>query len=204
MAILSVPTLLIVVATLVRIITPTSETSRNTGFSKESSCTSVEAIPLCAKLGYVNTTFPNLRGHKTAEEANQELSHFLALVSTGCSNAIMHLLCSIYAPMCIQEFLELKYPPCKNLCEYVKNGCAETLLLEFGYSWPPGPHLDCENYEQNKLCFGPKDPSILEIPSLVNSKLQSKLLATIITTSCSLQILTHHKISQQLHCLPLL
>lgn len=138
----------------------------------EMTCESVEAIPLCAELGYVNTTFPNLRGHTTPEEANEELSHFSALIYTGCSNAIVHLLCSIYAPVCIQEFVYLKYryPPCKSLCEYVKNGCADTLLQNFGYSWPPGPHLNCYNYdtvEQNSLCFGPDDPSTLELPSII-------------------------------------
>jgi hypothetical protein len=135
------------------------------------SCLPVETVPLCANLGYPNTTFPNMRGHTTPEEANEELAHFLALVDTGCSNAIVHLLCAIYAPMCIQKYLEqrLVFPPCKNLCEYVRDGCADTLLEEFGYSWPPGPHLDCHIYQSavdNQLCFGPADPSILEMPSI--------------------------------------
>lgn len=166
---------LTLMTTLVRDTTPTGDDiMRNSGTNEKLSCIPVEAIPLCAELGYENTTFPNLRGHTTPEAANEELSHFLALISTGCSNAIVHLLCSIYAPVCIQRFSELRYPPCKNLCEYVKHGCADTLLQEFGYTWPPGPHLDCYNYdtaEKNSLCFGPGDPSILEIPPLIKCKL---------------------------------
>ena len=138
-------------------------------------CVSAESVPLCAELGYVNTTFPNLRGHTTPEEANKELAHFSALIYTGCSNAIVHLLCSIYAPVCIQEYPDFIYPPCKNLCEYVKNDCAATLLQTFGINWPPGPHLDCHNYqtvEQNRLCYGPSDPSIIKLPPFVECKLQ--------------------------------
>ena len=151
--------------------TTENEMTRNPG-SDELSCVSVETVPLCANLGYVNTTFPNLRGHTSPDEANEELSHFLALISTGCSNALVYLLCSIYAPMCIQKY-NFKYPPCKHLCEFVRDGCADTLLLDFGYSWPPGPHLDCQNYDtvqDNKLCFGPSDPSTLKSPPIKNSK----------------------------------
>lgn len=166
----TVPAFLIVVTILVRGTIPTSDISRNSESSEKPSCVSIEAIPLCAELGYENTTFPNLRGHSTAQEANDELSHFLALISTGCSSAIVHLLCSIYAPMCIEEFPELKYPPCRRLCEYVEEGCTETLMLVFGYSWPPGPHLNCYIYDDNQLCFGPKDPSTLAIPFHVKCK----------------------------------
>ena len=133
-------------------------------------CVSAEVIPLCSELGYHNTTFPNLRGHTTPKEANEELSHFSALIQTGCSNAIVHLLCSIYAPMCIDKFPNLKYPPCRNLCEQVRDGCASILLQKFGYSWPPGPHLNCSTYETtttNHLCFGPTDPSTLKLPSII-------------------------------------
>lgn len=167
------PVILIVVTILVKGTIPTSDISRNGASSDRDSCTSVEAIPLCTDLGYVNTTFPNLRGHTTAEEANEELAHFLGLVSTGCSNAIVHLLCSIYAPMCIQEYPDMKFPPCRNLCEHVANGCSETFMLVSGYNWPPGPHLDCYNYDDrdtNSLCFGPQDLSILEIPFHMSSK----------------------------------
>ncbi len=159
---------LLILLTISVIITKT-DAMRTTGSDEYSSCESVEAVPLCANLGYANTTFPNLRGHKTPEEANEELSHFMGLISTGCSSAIVHLLCSIYAPMCIQKFSNLKYPPCKNLCESVRDGCADLLLHNFGYSWPPGPHLDCQNYDtvqENKLCFGPSDPSTLKIPPI--------------------------------------
>lgn len=153
-------------------VAPTDDMVRS---SQKLSCLSVDEVPLCADLDYINTTFPNLRGHATPEEANEELAHFLALIYTGCSNAIVHLLCSIYAPVCLEEFSEqrLKFPPCKHLCEYVRDGCADTLLQKFGYSWPPGPHLDCHQYESvedNQLCFGPPDPSILKIPPIIKCK----------------------------------
>lgn len=164
--------LLIAVAVIVQEVAPSDDIMRNTG-SKLSCMLVEEQVPLCADLGYINTTFPNLRGHTTPGEANEELAHFLALIYTGCSNAIVHLLCSIYAPVCLEDFPNLMYPPCKHLCEYVQHGCAETLQQVFRYNWPPGPHLDCRKYktfEENQLCFGPRDPSILKIPTIIKCK----------------------------------
>lgn len=170
--------LLIAVTIMTQEVAPTDDIMRNTG-SKLSCMPVEEEVPLCANLGYINTTFPNLRGHTTPEEANEELAHFLALIYTGCSNAIVHFLCSIYAPVCLQEYSTLTYPPCKHLCEYVRDGCAETLMQVFSYSWPPGPHLDCHNYdsvEENQLCFGPPDPSILEIPPIIKCEYRIRCL----------------------------
>lgn len=151
---------------------------RNAESSEESSCVSVEAVPLCADLGYVNTTFPNLRGHATPEETIEELSHFLGLIHTRCSNAIVHLLCSIYAPMCIDKFPNLRYPPCNSLCEYVKDDCIDILLEKFLIKWPPGPHLDCDLYDESDLCFGPRDPSILRLPQLIKCKSSRVLVSS--------------------------
>ena len=49
----------------------------------------------------------------------------------------------------------------------VRNGC-EARLREFGVAWPP--HLDCDQYS-NGLCFGPPDPSEIEIPQSVLDQL---------------------------------
>ena len=131
---------------------------------------SVEAVPLCTDVGYENATFPNLRKHATPEEANNELNDFLALIHTRCSNAIMHLLCPIYAPMYIDKFPKLRYPPCNSLCEYVKEDCIDILLEKFQIEWPPAPHLDCDLYDESPLCFGPEDPSSLRLPQLIQCK----------------------------------
>lgn len=137
---------------------------------------SVEAVPLCTDVGYENATYPNMRGHATPEEAKKELDHFLALIHTRCSNAIVHLLCSIYAPMYTDKYPELRYPPCNSLCEYVKDDCTNILLEKFQIKWPPGPHLDCGLYDESPLCFGPEDPSILRLPQLIKCK-SSRVLA---------------------------
>ena len=138
-------------------------------------CQSVQSIPLCRNLGYNNTSFPNIRGHLTPEEANEELAHFDGLIGSGCSNAIVHLLCSIYSPPCLQDFPKLKYPPCKHLCEHVRDGCAATMHQHSSFNWPPGPHLNCSNYvsvQNNHLSFCPPDLSILKIPrTSINRKL---------------------------------
>lgn len=93
-------------------------------------------------LGWTSTSFPNFRNHKTHQEADRELRDFQYLVNTGCSNAIVHLLCSVYAPYCDKDFPQIRLRPCRELCQHVREGC-EDIFMAFGYSWPE--HLDCNN-----------------------------------------------------------
>lgn len=125
-----------------------------------------DLVPLCSNLGYNHTTFPNYRG-LDAKETNEELSDLRTLIRTNCSNAILHLLCSIYAPPCMPAYPGWRYPPCKSLCEYVENGCGAVFKLISGYEWPPNQNLNCSRYttyEQNHLSFCPPDPTVLQIP----------------------------------------
>ena len=50
----------------------------------------------------------------------------------------------------------------------VRDGC-EARLGEFGFAWPP--HLDCDQYSNDSLCFGPPDPIEVEIPHSVREQL---------------------------------
>lgn len=183
----------VMLLTLLICITVTSANVQDriiTGSQNEVVCQSVQSVPLCQELGYDNTSFPNLRGHLTAKEANEELAHFEALIETGCSNAIVHLLCSIYAPPCMQAYSNLRYPPCKSLCEHVRDGCAATLRQYSNYDWPPGPHLNCSNYakaENNHLCFGPTDLSILKIP---RTSVKCKLLVLSCLTALEVHLIS--------------
>ena len=122
-------------------------------------CEPIVDVVFCTDVGYKNCSLPNIRGHETQEEAQRELADFEILIKDGCSNALVHLLCAVYAPFCRGAF---KLPPCRNLCEYVRSTCAPR-LAEFDIEWPP--HLQCEQYPPfGDLCFGLEDPSVLQIP----------------------------------------
>ncbi len=143
-----------------------------------------EVIPLCANLGYNYTAFPNYRGLNEADTI-LELSDLKPLIRTNCSNAILHLLCSIYAPPCMPTYPGWKYPPCRALCQYVENGCATVFKVISGYDWPPNSNLNCSKYttyERNHLSFCPPDPKKLRIPQSKN------------VDECKDDILAHYKI----------
>lgn len=141
---------------------------------KRDHCVPIHKVPLCSSLGYSSKVFlPNFRKQDTPENANNELLNFLPLVVANCSNALLHLLCSVYAPFCHEcnvtgEIIQVKLPPCRNLCEYVREGCRGAMFEKAGIVWPPGPHLDCSKYPKRDtaLCFGPEHPSSIPPPVL--------------------------------------
>ena len=110
----------------------------------DDACVDISNIPFCSNLNYPKAHFPNFRGHDSPADANCELNDFIPLVNTGCSNAIVHLLCAVYAPFCYvnEKHVTSKLHPCIELCQYVRNGC-ESVLNNYGLDWPP--HLDCDN-----------------------------------------------------------
>ena len=134
------------------------------------SCESLEGIELCEPLGYVNTTFPNPRGHQSYSEVNEELQDFNGLIASGCSLYLRHFLCAYYAPICRVYLPEdLEVPPCEELCTHVKARC-EPVLVSNGYQWPA--HLQCDlfpNKTKSPWCFGPENASQIEENSTVSS-----------------------------------
>ncbi len=130
--------------------------------------TITNSFPICSQLGYSKAFFPNFRLQLTPEEANKELSDFMPLLS--CSNAIAHLLCSVYAPFCYEDSASkpMKLHPCIELCEYVTNGCREE-VESFGLEWPE--HLDCQNEaifkprnDTSTLLYCPPNLEMLQLP----------------------------------------
>ena len=83
-------------------------------------------------------------------------------------NAFVHFLCSLYAPFCDPERSDIRVPPYRELCEYVRVGC-EPPVIQFGLSWPP--HLECNQYPPNAstITYCPPDFSMLSIPSNIET-----------------------------------
>ena len=126
---------------------------------------------MCAQMRYQIGAFPNFKQQFSPDEANNELVDFTQLLNSKCSNALIYLLCSVYAPYCYntteKNVVRTKaLPPCRSLCEYVSEGCAN-VVREQGHIWPPGPHLNCSNYPTSGLCFGPSDPSTLPVIDII-------------------------------------
>ena len=132
-------------------------------------CENITQIEFCSRVGYMTASFPNYRGHETQAAASSELENFRALAQSVCSNAVVHFLCSVYAPFCDPGRPKFRVPPCRELCEYVRKGC-EPPVVQFGLRWPP--HLECSQYPARNISlitFCPPNISMLSIPSNIQT-----------------------------------
>lgn len=129
---------------------------------------SIKEIPMCAEIGYKAFGLPNIFDQDNTSIINAELKQFYPLIATQCSNILVHLLCFVYTPFCYDmlsengEIVTEILPPCRNMCEHVREGCIDT-IKDLGRSWPQ--NLNCTEYpeykEPIKMCVGVKDPSTL-------------------------------------------
>ena len=61
-------------------------------------------IPMCKGIGYNYTYMPNQFNHDTQEEAGLEVHQFWPLVEIKCSADLKFFLCSMYAPICMENY----------------------------------------------------------------------------------------------------
>ncbi|XP_047453730.1 uncharacterized protein LOC125015804 [Mugil cephalus] len=97
-------------------------------------------VPLCKELHYTETLLPNILGHQTQNDADQELRQYYPLVRVGCSPHLKPFLCSVYLPKCVSGQAQ---SPCRTLCEQARSSC-EGLLNKSGMQWPEA--LNCEAF----------------------------------------------------------
>ena len=124
-------------------------------------CQSIPAnFSLCYGLGYTQMYLPNLLNHESVTEILYELPLWQSLLNLGCHTNARLLLCSVLAPVCLQQTPELTPSlvsfdnnhqeslssvshetkkflyPCRSLCESVKQSCEARMVKQFGYKWP--------------------------------------------------------------------
>lgn len=117
-------------------------------------------IPLCKGIGYNMTSFPNSYGHEKQEEAGLEVHQFFPLVEYGCYQHLKFFLCTLYTPIC-QENYDRPILPCMELCLEAKKRCSP-IMQQYGFRWPET--LSCESLptmtEQattGNICAAPPD-----------------------------------------------
>lgn len=122
-------------------------------FYKKNSCKQIPAnLLLCHDIEYTEMRLPNLLGHETMNEVLQQASSWIPLVQKQCHPDTRKFLCSLFAPVCLDD-LDEPIQPCRSLCESVRNSCAP-VMSAFGFPWPK--MLDCERFPlDNDLCIPP-------------------------------------------------
>ncbi|KAH3751224.1 frizzled-5-like [Dreissena polymorpha] len=109
-------------------------------------------IPMCKGIGYNYTYMPNQFNHDTQDEAGLEVHQFWPLVEIQCSPDLKFFLCSMYAPICMENY-QPHLPACRSVCERAKTGCAP-LMRQYGFVWPE--RMDCNKlprYGEGQLCM---------------------------------------------------
>ncbi|XP_026733983.1 frizzled-2 isoform X2 [Trichoplusia ni] len=110
-------------------------------------------IPMCRGIGYNLTSFPNALDHDTQEEAGLEVHQYWPLVEIKCSADLKFFLCSVYTPICIEDYAK-PLPACRSVCERARAGCAP-LMQKYGFQWPE--RMACERLpragDPDQLCM---------------------------------------------------
>ncbi|KAM9434071.1 secreted frizzled-related protein 2 [Clarias gariepinus] len=115
------------------------------------SCREIPArLALCGGMEYKRMRLPNLLGHETMDEAAQQSAPWVPLVHKHCHADTRMFLCSLFAPVCLEDVAE-PIQPCRALCEGVRGACAP-VMAAFGFPWPD--ILDCARFPpDNDLCI---------------------------------------------------
>ncbi|KAL2307231.1 hypothetical protein Nmel_000183 [Mimus melanotis] len=113
--------------------------SSSSSSAKELSCQEI-TVPLCKGIGYNYTYMPNQFNHDTQDEAGLEVHQFWPLVEIQCSSDLRFFLCSMYTPICLEDYKK-PLPPCRSVCERAKAGCAP-LMRQYGFAWPDRMRCD--------------------------------------------------------------
>ncbi|XP_029109152.1 frizzled-8-like [Scleropages formosus] len=109
------------------------------GAAAERTCQEI-TVPLCKGIGYNYTHLPNRFNHDTQDEAGLEVHQFWPLVEIQCSPDLRFFLCSLYTPICLEDYKK-PLPPCRSVCERARSGCAP-LMRQYGFPWPD--RMRCE------------------------------------------------------------
>ncbi|KAF4104510.1 secreted frizzled-related protein 2-like [Onychostoma macrolepis] len=112
---------------------------------------------LCSGIGYGEMRLPNLLGHASAREAQQQSAAWMPLLGKHCHRDTRRFLCSLYAPVCLPE-VSAPVGPCRSLCEAVRDACLP-VMSAFGFPWPE--MFNCSRFPDGaELCIpGERDPN---------------------------------------------
>lgn len=127
----------LVFGTLISTLSATGLSDTNYPYSSSvrSVCMQIPStLLLCHGLGYNEMRLPNLLGHDSLKETQQQSAAWLPLLSKLCHPDTKKFLCSLFAPVCLPE-LTGPVSPCRGLCEAVRDGCVP-VMTAFGFPWP--------------------------------------------------------------------
>lgn len=86
-----------------------------------------------------------------------QVHQYWPLVEIKCSPDLKFFLCSVYTPICIEDYAK-PLPACRSVCERARAGCAP-LMQKYGFQWPE--RMACERLprsgDPDHLCMEEND-----------------------------------------------
>ena len=139
---------------------------------------------LCHGIGYEALRLPNLLGHDSVKEAQQQAAAWISLVNKRCHSDTRKFLCSLFAPACLEE-LSAAVPTCRSLCTSVRDGCLP-VMSAFGFPWPES--FNCSRFPaREELCIpGAEDTGRMEVTEMDKGQKQIFLAAVVSIMGCIL------------------
>ncbi len=133
-------------------------------------------IPMCKGIGYNLTSMPNELNHDNQEEAGFEVHQFWPLVEISCSVDLKIFLCSMYTPICFEDF-HSPVKVCRPVCERARAGC-EPIMQEYGFEWPE--RMNCSRFptrNETPMCMEPP-------PDTKDNRMQKRPPGTSLLNKC--------------------
>lgn len=89
-------------------------------------------VNYCKKLAYNVTTYPNLLGHESAKDVEEDVISFRELVDAECYRHAYEFVCEVLQPACKRGNTEDEMVlPCRSFCRDFIAGCGNRLLAKF-------------------------------------------------------------------------
>lgn len=110
-------------------------------------------LKFCRQVGYNMTTYPNIFGHQSREEIENDLITFREVVDSECFLQAYDFLCHLLQPPCELALdakqNQVRFKPrflCRSYCQSFVEGCLNRIPQKFR------PYFDCERYpEQSSI-----------------------------------------------------
>lgn len=106
-------------------------------------------LNFCRQIGYNMTTFPNLLGHNSREEIENDLITFRELVDSECFLQAYDFLCHLLQPPCElnldSRHNKIEIHPrylCRSYCQDFIDGCLSRIPQKFKH------YFDCEKFPE--------------------------------------------------------
>jgi atrial natriuretic peptide-converting enzyme len=83
---------------------------------------------MCQNLPYNVTSYPNILGHASLKDVQDEMIEFRELIDAECYRLAYDFVCQLLQPACVQKQDEDEWLlPCRSYCREFWNGCGSRL-----------------------------------------------------------------------------